>query len=38
VPAVRVAGTDAFVLGAQPLATYQRWVERLRGGVLDEAS
>jgi predicted DsbA family dithiol-disulfide isomerase len=38
VPAVRVAGTDAFVLGAQPLATYRRWVERLRGGVLDEAS
>jgi predicted DsbA family dithiol-disulfide isomerase len=38
VPAVRVAGTDAFVLGAQPLATYRRWLERLRGGVLDEAS
>ena len=38
VPAVRVAGTDAFVLGAQPLATYRRWFERLRGGVLDEAS
>jgi predicted DsbA family dithiol-disulfide isomerase len=38
VPAVRVAGTDAFVLGAQSLATYRRWVERLRGGVLDEAS
>jgi len=38
VPAVRVAGTDAFVLGAQPLATYRRWVERLRGGVLDETS
>jgi predicted DsbA family dithiol-disulfide isomerase len=38
VPAVRVAGTDAFVLGAQPLATYRRWVERLRGGILDEAS
>jgi predicted DsbA family dithiol-disulfide isomerase len=38
VPAVRVAGTDAFVLGAQPLASYRRWVERLRGGILDEAS
>jgi predicted DsbA family dithiol-disulfide isomerase len=38
VPAVRVAGTDAFVLGAQPLATYRRWIERLRSGVLDEAS
>jgi predicted DsbA family dithiol-disulfide isomerase len=38
VPAVRVAGTDAFVLGAQPLATYRRWFERLRAGVLDEAS
>jgi predicted DsbA family dithiol-disulfide isomerase len=38
VPAVRVAGTDAFVLGAQPLATYRRWIERLASGVLDEAS
>jgi predicted DsbA family dithiol-disulfide isomerase len=38
VPAVRVAGTDAFVLGAQPLATYRRWLERLHSGVLDEAS
>jgi predicted DsbA family dithiol-disulfide isomerase len=38
VPALRVAGTDAFVTGAQPLATYRRWVERLRAGVLDEAS
>jgi len=38
VPAVRVAGTDAFVLGAQPLATYRRWIERLRAGVLDEAA
>jgi len=35
VPAVRVAGHDAFVLGAQPLETYRRWVERLRGGVLE---
>jgi predicted DsbA family dithiol-disulfide isomerase len=38
VPAVRVAGTDAFVLGAQPLSVYRRWLERLRAGVLDEAS
>jgi predicted DsbA family dithiol-disulfide isomerase len=38
VPAVRVAGTDAFVVGAQPLATYRRWIERLAAGVLDEAS
>ena len=38
VPALRVAGTDAFVTGAQPLETYRRWVERLRAGVLDEAS
>jgi predicted DsbA family dithiol-disulfide isomerase len=29
VPAVRVAGTDAFVMGAQPLEVYRRWVERL---------
>jgi len=38
VPALRVAGTDAFVTGAQPLDTYRRWIERLRAGVLDEAS
>ena len=38
VPALRVAGTDAFVTGAQPLETYRRWIERLRAGVLDEAS
>ena len=35
VPAVRVAGSDAFVLGAQPLAVYRRWVERLQAGVLE---
>ena len=35
VPALRVAGTDAFVLGAQPLAVTRRWVERLRAGVLE---
>ena len=29
VPAVRAAGGDAFVMGAQPLAVYRRWVERL---------
>ena len=38
VPALRVAGTDAFVTGAQPLASYRRWIDRLRAGVLDEAS
>jgi hypothetical protein len=35
VPAVRVAGSDAFVVGAQPLAVYRRWVERLQAGVLE---
>jgi predicted DsbA family dithiol-disulfide isomerase len=30
VPAVRVAGSDAFVMGAQPLEVYRRWVARLR--------
>ncbi len=29
VPALRVVGSEAFVLGAQPLATYRRWLERL---------
>jgi predicted DsbA family dithiol-disulfide isomerase len=29
VPAVRVDGTDAVVVGAQPLETYRRWVRRL---------
>lgn len=38
VPAVRPAGHDAFVLGAQPLATYRRWVARLRDGVLGDAA
>ena len=38
VPALRVAGTDAFVTGAQPLESYRRWIERLASGVLDEAS
>jgi predicted DsbA family dithiol-disulfide isomerase len=36
VPAVRVAELDAFVLGAQPLETYRRWIERLRAGVLED--
>ncbi|MFN8644177.1 MAG: DsbA family protein [Candidatus Binatia bacterium] len=31
VPAVHVAGDDAFVVGAQPLETYRRWVQRLLG-------
>lgn len=30
VPAVRLAGSDAFVMGAQPLEIYRRWVARLR--------
>jgi predicted DsbA family dithiol-disulfide isomerase len=30
VPALRVAGSDAFVMGAQPLEVYRRWVARLR--------
>lgn len=32
VPAVRVDGTDAVVVGAQPLETYRRWVRRLLTG------
>jgi len=31
VPAVRVADTDLLVMGAQPLAAYRRWVQRLLG-------
>ena len=34
VPALRAFGTDAFVTGAQPLATLWRWIDRLRAGVL----
>lgn len=34
VPAVRVAGTDLFVTGALPRASYRRWVERLRSGAI----
>jgi predicted DsbA family dithiol-disulfide isomerase len=30
VPAVRALGSDAFVMGAQPLEVYRRWVARLR--------
>lgn len=30
VPAVRIAGSDAFVTGAFPIATYRRWIERVR--------
>lgn len=29
VPAVMAAGSGAFVTGAQPLAVYRRWIERL---------
>jgi predicted DsbA family dithiol-disulfide isomerase len=32
VPAVRVDGSDAFVVGAQPLETYRRWIQRLLAG------
>ncbi len=35
VPAVRVDGHDAFVMGAQPMDVYRRWIGRLREGVLD---
>lgn len=31
VPALRQAGADAFVLGAQPLQLYRRWFKRLLG-------
>lgn len=30
VPAVRVADTELFVVGAQPLDTYRRWIGRVR--------
>ena len=30
VPAVRVAGTELFVVGAQPIDTYRRWIDRVR--------
>jgi predicted DsbA family dithiol-disulfide isomerase len=36
VPAVRVAGSDAFVMGAQPLAVYRRWLLRLRSAREEE--
>lgn len=29
VPAVRIAGSDAFLTGAQPLDVYRRWVAKL---------
>jgi predicted DsbA family dithiol-disulfide isomerase len=32
VPAVRIAGSDAFLMGAQPLGVYRRWIARLRDG------
>jgi predicted DsbA family dithiol-disulfide isomerase len=35
VPAVAVAGHEGFVMGAQPLEVYRRWITRLREGVLD---
>ena len=30
VPAVRISGSDAFLMGAQPLDVYRRWVAKLR--------
>ena len=30
VPAVRLAGNDAVIVGAHPLELYRRWVERTR--------
>ena len=35
VPAVAVEGHEGFVMGAQPLGVYRRWITRLREGVLD---
>lgn len=29
VPAVRLADSDAYVMGAQPLETYRRWIQKL---------
>ena len=37
VPAVMMVGNDAVVVGAQPLATYRRWVERSLERVLRTA-
>jgi predicted DsbA family dithiol-disulfide isomerase len=36
VPAVRLAGHEALIVGAQPYALYRRWYDRVRGG-RDEA-
>lgn len=33
VPAVSIAGNDAFLIGAQPLELYRRWVERRLAGI-----
>ncbi|MDJ0788848.1 MAG: DsbA family protein [Myxococcota bacterium] len=35
VPSVGVRGHDGFVMGAQPLDVYRRWIDRLLDGVLD---
>jgi len=37
VPAVRAADGDSVITGALPLATYRRWVERLREGAAGSA-
>jgi predicted DsbA family dithiol-disulfide isomerase len=36
VPAVGVLGHEGFVMGAQPMDVYRRWIDRLLAGVLDE--
>ncbi len=35
VPAVRLEGNDAVIVGAQPLELYRRWVERVGAGGLE---
>ncbi len=35
VPAVRLEGNDAVIVGAQPLELYRRWVERVGAGRLE---
>lgn len=34
VPAVRMEGRDGFIMGAQPVAVYRRWVQRALDGVI----
>jgi len=37
VPAVSIEGNDAFVMGAQPIELYRRWVERRLAGIGGES-